>query len=44
MRKLTRKSLSELAQKMPVLSENVQSSFIGGGNGTSVSDPYTFEQ
>lgn len=44
MKKLTRKSLDELAQRMPVLSEKVQSSFIGGGNGTSVSDPYTFEQ
>lgn len=41
MRKLTRKSLDELAQRMPVLSENVQSSFIGGGNG-SWENPFTF--
>lgn len=43
MRKLTRKSLDELAQRMPVLSEEVQSSFIGGGIGTPTS-PYTLEQ
>ena len=41
MRKLTRKSLEELAQKMPVLSEKVQSSFIGGGTGTR-ENPFTF--
>ena len=43
MRRLTRKSLSELAQKMPVLSENVQSSFIGGGNGLKKT-PYTMSE
>ena len=43
MRKLTRKSLDELAQRMPVLSEEVQSSFVGGGDG-SFNDPYTFEE
>ena len=43
MRKLTRKSLEELAQKMPVLSEEVQRSYIGGGSGTYDS-PYTFEE
>lgn len=40
MKKLTRKSLDELAQRMPVLSENVQSTFIGGGNG-SRENPFT---
>lgn len=43
MRKLTRKSLEELAQRMPVLSEEVQSSFVGGGIGTKTC-PYTLEQ
>lgn len=42
-RKLTRESLTELAMRMPVLSENVQKSFIGGGNGTA-EDPYTWEE
>lgn len=41
MRKLTKKSLDELAQRMPVLSEKVQSSFIGGGTGTR-ENPFTF--
>lgn len=36
MKKLTRNSLDELAQRMPVLSEELQRSFIGGG-GTFVS-------
>lgn len=44
MKKLTRKSLDELAQRMPVLSEEVQSTFIGGGDGSSVMNPYSFEQ
>ena len=42
-RKLTRESLTELAKRMPVLSEEVQKSFIGGGNGTA-EDPYTWEE
>lgn len=42
-RKLTRESLAELAKRMPVLSEEVQSTFIGGGDG-SFNDPYTFEE
>lgn len=40
MKKLTRNSLDELAQRMPVLSEELQHSFIGGGNGTR-DNPYT---
>lgn len=42
-RKLTRESLAELAMRMPVLSEEVQSSFIGGGDGT-YNNPYTYEE
>ena len=34
MRKLTRESLAELAMRMPVLSENVQSFYVGGGTVT----------
>jgi|GEM_PF-6587496 len=44
MRKLTRKSLDELAQRMPVLSEEVQSSYVGGGTGNTIMDPLTFDQ
>ncbi|MDD2283958.1 MAG: hypothetical protein PHQ11_00955 [Paludibacter sp.] len=40
MRKLTRKSLDELAKTLPVIEKNFQTSFIGGGSGTSA-DPYT---
>lgn len=40
MKKLTRNSLDELAQRMPVLSEELQRSFIGGGGG-SKDDPYS---
>ncbi|MDD4399882.1 MAG: hypothetical protein PHS01_10100 [Dysgonamonadaceae bacterium] len=40
MRKLTRKNLDELAKVMPILNENIQRSFIGGGAGTQ-EDPYT---
>lgn len=40
MKKLTRNSLDELAQRMPVLNEELQRSFIGGGNGTK-DNPYT---
>jgi len=39
-KKLTRKSLNELAKVMPILNENIQRSLIGGGNGTQ-SSPYT---
>lgn len=40
MRKLTRKSLDELAKTLPVIEEEFQMSYVGGGNGTSAS-PYT---
>lgn len=43
MKKLTRKSLDELAQRMPVLSEEVQSTFIGGGDG-SENNPFTLSE
>ena len=39
-RKLTKESLAELAARMPVLSENAQRGFIGGGKGTE-NDPFT---
>ena len=42
-RKLTRKSLYELALIMPVLSEEVQRRYVGGGDG-SESNPYTIEE
>ena len=35
MKKLTRKSLNELAKTMPVIEESLQMSYVGGGNGTS---------
>lgn len=38
--KLTKKSLEELAQVMPVLCEKLQTTFVGGGNGTQ-NDPYS---
>lgn len=44
MKKLTRKSLDELALRMPVLSEEVQSSYVGGGTGNTIMDPLTFDQ
>lgn len=40
MKKLTRNSLDELAQRMPVLGEELQRSCIGGGDG-SIGDPYS---
>ena len=40
MRKLTRKSLSELAMMLPVVEEKVQTSLFGGGSGT-LTDPFT---
>ena len=40
MRKLTRKSLDELAKTLPVIEESFQMIYVGGGNGTSTS-PYT---
>lgn len=41
MRKLTRKSLDELAEVMPIISDFVQCTFIGGGDGT-LNNPYTY--
>ena len=35
MKKLTRKSLNELAKTMPIIEESLQMSYVGGGNGTS---------
>lgn len=43
MKKLTRKSLDEMAATMPSIDETGQSSFVGGGTGTK-EDPYTFEE
>lgn len=40
MKKLTRKNLSELAKTLPVIEKDVQSSFVGGGDGT-YKNPYT---
>lgn len=40
MKKLTRKSLEELAKTLPVIEESFQMSYVGGGDGTSAS-PYT---
>lgn len=40
MKKLTRKSLEELAKIMPMINENTQRGFVGGGIG-SEDDPYT---
>lgn len=40
MRKLTRRSLDELAKTLPVIEESFQMGYIGGGDGTSAS-PYT---
>lgn len=39
-RKITVGTLAELAKRMPVLSEEVQRSFIGGGDGTQT-NPFT---
>lgn len=35
MRKLTRKSLEELAMMLPVVENEIQASYVGGGNGDS---------
>ena len=43
MKKLTIKSLNELAKTMPVIEESLQMSYVGGGNGTSA-NPYTQEE
>ena len=43
MKKLTRKSLNELAKTMPVIEESLQMSYVGGGSGTSA-NPYTQEE
>ena len=43
MRKLTRKSLTELSQQKEILSAEKLKTFIGGGNGTYY-NPYTFEE
>ncbi|HMM18637.1 MAG TPA: hypothetical protein PKC47_14120 [Petrimonas sp.] len=40
MKKLTRKSLNELAIMMPTLNEIQQKTFVGGGDG-SIYHPYT---
>ena len=40
MKKLTRKSLSELAMMLPVVENEIQTSFVGGGAGTRT-DPFT---
>lgn len=40
MRKLTRKSLDELAKMLPVIEELFQMSYVGGGDGISA-NPYT---
>ena len=40
MRKLTRMSLEELAMTLPVVENEIQASYVGGGNGT-YEDPYT---
>ena len=42
-KKLTRKSLNELAIMMPILSEIQQKTFVGGGDGT-YGNPYTWEE
>ena len=43
MKKLTKKSLYELAQTLPVIGEAKQKTYVGGGNGTSAS-PYTMKE
>lgn len=41
MKKLTRKSLSELAMMLPVVENKIQTQYVGGGNGESITKPYT---
>ena len=43
MKKLTKKSLDELAQTLPVIEETKQKTYVGGGNGTSAS-PFTVKE
>ncbi|MFC2812690.1 MAG: hypothetical protein ACFN4S_02560 [Prevotella conceptionensis] len=43
MKKLTKKSLDELAQTLPVIEETKQKTYVGGGDGTRES-PYTTEE
>lgn len=43
MKKLTRKTLSELSQQKELLTIEMQKTFIGGGDGT-FHNPYTFEE
>lgn len=43
MRKLTKKSLDELAILMPVIEETDQMVFVGGGSGT-ITNPYTLNE
>ena len=43
MKKLTKKSLDELAQTLSVIGEAKQKTYVGGGNGTSAS-PYTTKE
>lgn len=43
MKKLTRKSLDELAKTLPVIEKKDQTVFVGGGNGTSAS-PYSIAE
>lgn len=40
MKKLTRKSLDELAKTLPVIEKSLQMSYLGGGDGTAA-NPYT---
>lgn len=42
-RRLTRESLTELAKRMPVLSEDMQRSYVGGGDGT-FGNPYSYQE
>lgn len=42
-RKITRSSLEQLAKELPVLSEQEQRYYIGGGSGTE-QDPYDYEE
>lgn len=43
MKKLTKKNLEQLAETMPRISEGVQRTFIGGGDGTEY-NPYTTDE
>ena len=41
MKKLTRKSLSELAMMLPVVKNEIQTQYVGGGNENFLTNPYT---